>query len=192
MNTAAARYTRVAIILHWLIAALLLLNGALGVLAANFSDPLSRRSLLDFHKPLGLFLLALIVARVAWRLFHRPPLLPETLMAWEVRASGWSHRLLYAAMLILPISGWLLTSFAPQPHPILVGGVQIPFLPVQRSGPGASLSHNVHVASSVGLALLITLHILAVVHHARRGASVLPRMLFGARDGSRSAQLPDV
>lgn len=192
MTQPVARYTRTAIFLHWLIAVFLLLNSAVGVAAANFVSDSTRRELLNLHKPLGIMLLALIVIRVAWRVLNRPPILPATVGEWEQRASKWSHRTLYLVMLVLPLSGWMLTSAAPKPHSIMIGDWAFPFLPMARSWAMADSAHTVHVVTASALAVFVILHILAVVHHSRRGASVLPRMLFGSLTGSGFAPHPDV
>jgi len=101
------RYTRVAIILHWAIAGFILYNLASGLLR-----PLLPREFFFLHISSGITILALSVARVLWRLTHRPPsLLPIAL--WERRLAHTVHFLLYAAILILPLSGWAMVSAKP-------------------------------------------------------------------------------
>ncbi|MBM6576500.1 cytochrome b [Microvirga sp. SRT01] len=101
------RYTNVAIALHWAIAALILYNLTSGLLR-----PVLPRSFFVFHVSSGITILALTVVRVGWRLTHRPP--PQLPMArWEHRLAHVVHFLLYAAMLLLPFSGWALVSANP-------------------------------------------------------------------------------
>ncbi len=104
--TLPERYTRPAIILHWLIAALMIVNFALG----EFSEALGEdyiRFMINAHKSTGITVLGLVVIRVLWRLTHQPPALPSNFKPWEKRASHAVHLLLYFLMIALPLSGWM-------------------------------------------------------------------------------------
>ncbi|WP_375390991.1 cytochrome b [uncultured Sphingomonas sp.] len=104
---ATERYTRVAITLHWLIATAILYNLTSGLL----NDVLPRWFFV-FHVSSGLTILILSVARVVWRLTHKPPrLLP--MQGWERGLAHGVHFLLYAAMLLIPFSGWAMISARP-------------------------------------------------------------------------------
>ncbi|CAN5372644.1 hypothetical protein BH10PSE15_BH10PSE15_02680 [soil metagenome] len=109
-KTAAAadlRYSTVAIILHWAIAAAILYNLASGLLRS-----LLPTGFFQFHVSSGITILVLSVARVAWRLTHRPPaFLP--MRRWERATAHVVHALLYAAILLVPVSGWALVSAKP-------------------------------------------------------------------------------
>lgn len=101
------RYTRVAIALHWLIAAAILYNLASGLLRGVLP-----RGFFAFHVSSGLTILALSVVRVGWRLTHKPPpLLP--MASWERWLAHGVHVLLYAAMLFVPWTGWVMISANP-------------------------------------------------------------------------------
>lgn len=109
MGTRAAyrRYTHVAIALHWIIAAAIVYNLASGLLR-----PVLPGGFFVLHISSGLTILILSVARVVWRLTHKPPpFLP--MKGWEAKAAHVVHFLLYAAMLLLPFSGWALISANP-------------------------------------------------------------------------------
>lgn len=106
-RSAQLRYTNVAIALHWLIAAFILYNLASGLLR-----PVLPRGFFVFHISSGISILALTLVRIGWRLTHRPPpVLP--MAAWEKGLAHLVHLLLYAAMLILPFSGWAMVSANP-------------------------------------------------------------------------------
>ena len=106
-SDAHARYTRVAIALHWLIALAIgynLVSGLLGEWLPGWC--------FAFHISSGLSILILAVARVGWRLTHTPPPLlpmtqPERWLAHGV------HLLLYAAILFVPWTGWVMISANP-------------------------------------------------------------------------------
>jgi cytochrome b561 len=78
-----ARYSRVAVWLHWLIAALIALNLLLGFFHDDFERPV-RSPMMNVHKATGFTILLLTLARIAWRLGHRPPAFDPVLKAWEV------------------------------------------------------------------------------------------------------------
>ncbi len=101
------RYSTVAIVLHWTIAFLIAYNLTTGLLHDILPRPVFR-----FHVSAGITILVLSVARLLWRLTHRPPPL-LAVQAWERRTAHGVHALLYAAILILPFSGWALVSAKP-------------------------------------------------------------------------------
>jgi|SRR5450755_1074211 len=101
-----ARYTRIAIVLHWLIAALILVNVGLGLSADALPDEWVR-VVIDTHKSTGITVLGLVLLRILWRLSHAPPPLPPAYARWERAAAHIVHASLYALMLLLPLSGWM-------------------------------------------------------------------------------------
>jgi cytochrome b561 len=102
----SARYTRVAMLLHWLIALLMIANIALGLSFARVSDDMVR-PLIDLHKSIGITVLGLAILRLLWRATHRPPPLPPTYPRWEQSAAHWAHWALYGLIFALPLTGWL-------------------------------------------------------------------------------------
>src|SRR5216684_3889553 len=113
MNPIPTRYTRTAMTLHWLIAFAVLAQIAFGWYLEII--PLGappRAAVINFHKSTGLVIGALILFRVAWRLTHTPPPLPESMPAWERSAARVNHVLLYTCMLIMPIAGYTASNFS--------------------------------------------------------------------------------
>lgn len=100
------RYTRTAIILHWLIAALMIVNFAFGEFHEAFGED-NVRFMINAHKSTGISVLGLVIIRLLWRLTHRPPALPANFKPWERRVSHAVHWLLYGLMIALPLSGWM-------------------------------------------------------------------------------------
>ena len=76
------RSSRVAVWLHWIIAALIGLNLLLGFFHEDFDKPV-RAAMMNVHKATGLTILVLTLARIAWRLGHRPPAFDRVMKAWE-------------------------------------------------------------------------------------------------------------
>ena len=119
-GTRGLRYTNVAILLHWAIAALILFNLATGLSFAYVPDAVAD-ALVPIHISSGITVLALTLVRIAWRLTHRPPpLLP--MARWERALAGTNHVLLYIAMIALPMTGWAMISAHPSAPPAPVPG----------------------------------------------------------------------
>jgi cytochrome b561 len=103
---ASDRYTRTAVVLHWLVAVLIVVNIVLGLGAESLPDDWVRLAI-DAHKSTGITVLGLALLRILWRVAHPPPPLPRTYARWERFAAHAAHGALYALMLLLPLSGWL-------------------------------------------------------------------------------------
>jgi cytochrome b561 len=116
MNSPALRYTPVAIVLHWTIAAFILFNLSLGFFMEGFARPL-KEIVVPLHISSGMTILALTLLRILWRLSHRPPPLHAGLLPWERAAAHGVHALLYVLMLAMTLTGWsIISAHAPNPH----------------------------------------------------------------------------
>jgi cytochrome b561 len=103
------RYTSIAVLLHWVIAALIIANAALPWIWPHLADE-SVRPAIDTHKSIGITVLGLAIMRLLWRWTHRPPECPTTYQKWEERAAHVTHLTLYAIMFFMPLSGWIMDS----------------------------------------------------------------------------------
>jgi cytochrome b561 len=187
----SVRYDNVAIGLHWviavLVATLLLLGSYMTDLPRNTPE---RAYFLNLHKSLGVLTLALVVVRVAWRLTHRPPPLPATLPVWQQRMARVSHRLLYAVMLLQPLTGYVMSSFGE--YGIRFFGVPLPTF----GSPDPQLRElflTAHQTIAVALLSLIVVHVLAAARHgvyARDGVvrRILPHRTPRRRSADRNEQ----
>jgi cytochrome b561/polyisoprenoid-binding protein YceI len=115
----AARYSTGAIILHWTIAALIIAQIPLGW-QMGIDRSAKSFALFQLHKSIGITILLLTVARIAWRLGHRPP--PLTVHGWEAGLARLIHGLFYLLLLGLPLSGWLIVSTSKITVPTLLFG----------------------------------------------------------------------
>jgi cytochrome b561 len=109
-----ARYSRVAAVLHWLIAGFILFNLVLGWFMEGFAPPL-KMIVLPLHISGGITVLALSVLRVLWRLTHQPPPHVPPLRPLEEQGAHLVHFLLYCGMVLMPLTGWGLLSAHPAP-----------------------------------------------------------------------------
>lgn len=176
--TRTDRYTRVAILFHWTIAAMILFNLWLGL----FHDSLPREwKVMPVHKAMGLTILVLSLARLAWRLTNPPPPLPLGTPRWERVIATVTHRAFYVLMIALPLTGWAMASGGDPRRPLdWFGLFPIPYLPVDRATAG--LGHDAHGVLGTLMTALVALHIAAALrHHFVRRDGLLGRMLPPAR-----------
>src|SRR3989338_6225675 len=104
------RYTTTAMALHLLTALFVFTTVSVGIYMHELALSPFKLQLASYHKWLGVTIFLLTVARLAWRATHTPPPLPKTIPAWQQRAADGVHLLLYALLLAIPVSGWLMSS----------------------------------------------------------------------------------
>ncbi len=169
-------YTRIAIALHWLLAIGLVYQLGLGLWMQDIpkTPPGLRAEWFNWHKSIGLVLGLLIVLRGLWRLTHRPPALPESLPMWQVWAAHTNHALLYGCMVVMPLSGFLGSSFTA--YPIKFFGTPLPRL-WEASADLKEVFGALHTACSYVFMATIAVHIFAALWHALRRDGIAQRML---------------
>lgn len=177
---ARSTYSRVAIWLHWSIGLLVISNIAI-VLLHDSIEGLGR-TMMGWHKAIGILVLALSLVRVAWRLTHRPPPLPAMRM-WEKGLTNLVHFAFYLLIIAIPLSGWLWMSAAETHRPISFFGLfVVPMLPVEQSKTLAESFGEAHEIMGLATIALILLHVAgALKHHFFGGTNLLGRMIPGLR-----------
>jgi cytochrome b561 len=100
------KYDAVARTLHWLMAALLILMFLFGIQLEDLSLA-DRREALPMHASMGLLLLVLVLARLAWRRGHPPPPYPDGMSRRQQRAARAVVHVFYMLMIYQPIVGLL-------------------------------------------------------------------------------------
>lgn len=165
------RYSAVAITLHWVIAGLILYNLYLGLQLDDLRG-LAKFNTFQLHKSVGLTVLVLSLLRLAWRLTHRPPPLPAEMPRWEKLGAQSAHWVLYALMIGIPLTGWVIVSASPTNIPTLVfktlpwphiGFVHDMAMPARRLLE--KQLGEVHMLLAYGMAALIIGHVAAALKH---------------------------
>jgi len=156
------RYTRTAMGLHWTIAALIVCAFALGWIMTELAISPLRLRMFNWHKWVGMSVLALAVVRVSWRLLHPPPqLLP--MPAWQSRAAHGLHLLLYVLLFALPFSGWAYSNAAGYPI-VYLGLMRLPDL-VTKDKALAQILVTLHHALGWMLLVALCMHAAAALKH---------------------------
>lgn len=83
------RYSTGAMIFHWVIAILVIMNWRIAETAEHLDGP-DKMAVFGYHKAWGMLILVLTLGRLLWRWSHPVPPLPVDLKAWEARWHGQS------------------------------------------------------------------------------------------------------
>ena len=182
-----ARYGAVTKAFHWTVALGILAMIPLGIVANDLphddADALARKALLfSIHKTLGLTILLVAVARIAWALSQPKPgaLHPERRL--ETLLADTTHFLLYASLILVPSAGWVAHAasegFAPIWWPL---GQSLPFVP--KSEAVYRTASALHIVFERLLVLTLLLHVAgALKHHLWDRDATLRRMTPGQPD----------
>ena len=117
-----------------------------------------------------------VLFRLVWRLSHRPPELPDSIPAWQRKVAEATHGLLYLLMVVIPITGWLMSS-AKGFQTVYFGVLPLPDLLAKNAELG-DLLQQVHKLLNYSMAALVVAHLgAALKHHFVDRDEVLARML---------------
>lgn len=158
------RYSRFSVLLHWAMALGILAQITLGwwMLGIPKSPPGLRAGWFNIHKSIGITLGVLAIVRLAWRFLHPAPALPRYLPLWQRRAAIASHTGLYICMLVMPLAGYLGSSFTK--YPIKYWGMTLPYwgwdAPALKEVFSAA-----HYAAAWVFMPLVAVHVLAALMH---------------------------
>jgi len=184
------RWGGISQLLHWLIALLILLLGIVGLVMDELPRTPKYFWVYTAHKSLGLCVLALVIARLGWRVYAgAPPPVPGT-PTWQHRIATLTHGLLYLLVLAMPLSGWLYDSASGLRPFRWFGLVDVPKL----SAPDEQLRQVSHFFHEWGFWLLIALVVLhagaALYHHLFLHDATLARMLPRGRLSPKTEETP--
>jgi len=170
------RYSTVAQIFHWIIAALIVTQFALAWTAEDLPLGMHKLALYARHKSFGMTILILAILRLLWRLKNPPPPLPDGMTPVERLLARATHIAFYVLLFAMPLTGWMMSSaknysvswFGLFTWPNLIGTNEHAF----------DLLRSTHDWLSDALLAIAVLHILAALkHHFWNKDDVLRRML---------------
>jgi len=184
LKNSETRYGSAAMALHWIMALGFIGMVVLGVYMHELpnTDP-SKFTLFQWHKSVGLTLLLLVALRLLWRALNTVPPLPTGLKPYERFLAHLTHRWLYAAFFLMPLTGWTMVSASPYNIPTMVYGLfewpHIPFVASAANKEGImDIAKEAHEIVALLAVLALLLHIgAAVKHHFILKDDVLRRML---------------
>ena len=171
-------YSSTAKILHWLIVALLIGQYIVAWTMPHIGRNTPVTTLISLHFSFGTMILLVAIVRLAWRATHGEPAPLDGVPPWQVQSARVVHWLLYVLLFVVPILGWISSSW--RGMPLVLVGAEMPKLIATRA-PGWGWTGNVHALLAYYVMLpLIGLHIVAgLYHYFIRRDRVLQRMLPG-------------
>jgi len=159
----ADRYGTLAKAFHWVTFLLLLASFGIGLTMVDMPLGLGKLQAYSWHKWVGVTVFLITILRLAWRLADPPPPFPAEMPAWQRIAARLSHAGLYTALLIMPVSGWVMSS-ALGLKTVYFGLVPLPDLVAPDRALGESLVRLHHILG-FAFAVLIGIHIAAALYH---------------------------
>ncbi|MEO1553213.1 MAG: cytochrome b/b6 domain-containing protein [Pseudomonadota bacterium] len=186
MSASSARYSSVAITLHWLIAFAIIGMIFGGWYMSDLPDGAPGQYFLyQMHKSVGITILLLTVARIIWRIKNPPPPLPDDMNGLEKTASHLVHLGFYGLMIALPLTGWLYSSVSvkldvPTVLYGLISWPDVPFVQGLKTESASEIVNFIHGRLAWVALLLLGLHVAgAIKHELSAEQGVLKRMIPG-------------
>ena len=175
MKSTNAKYGTVAVAIHWLSAiAIFALLGS-GFRAASLTESVGKASVLSVHVTLGVLVLTLTLARVAWWIFaDRKPSQSATGPGWQIASAKLVHVLFYVVIFGMAASGigMMLLSGAAE---VLFGGAEGALPSFWDYAPRVP-----HGFGARAMVALLVLHVgAALYHHFILKDGLIRRMWFG-------------
>lgn len=170
-------YGLISIGFHWITALAMLGLVALGawMVGLTYYDPWYNRSL-ALHKAFGILVLVLAASKFGWRIADRSPGFGPEVRAWERAAATAIHWLLNAAIVLLPVTGYVISSSEGAGIGVF-GLFELPAL-FDISEASRELAIEIHYYMAYGVLALVALHAgAALKHHLVDRGSTLRRML---------------
>ena len=177
-SSTSTRYTATAIGMHWLVALLIFAAFGMGLYMTGIPGFTPQKlKLFSWHKWLGVTIFALAVMRVSWRLLHPAPALPDGMSRWQRQAAHLVHQVLYALIIVIPLTGYFYSSATGIPV-VYLGLFEMPMF-IDKSDQLKAVLGPVHAWLNYLMAAIVVVHILAALKHQLID-----------RDGTLSRMLP--
>ena len=157
------RYTITAISLHWLMALVFLGLLGLGFYMTDLPFSPTKLQVYSWHKWAGVSVFLLALLRLAWRLIHSPPALPQSMSQQARLLAILGHWVLYFFMFAIPLSGWLMSS-AMGFQTVWFGVLPLPDI-IDKNKALAGFFSTAHLYLNIAFIVTIGGHVLAALKH---------------------------
>ncbi|CAN5272073.1 cytochrome b [soil metagenome] len=178
LKNTQTNYGSVAKFFHWLIFIVVVWQFIVGFFVEDMEKLLRVSSLFPLHKLIGLATLLIIALRLLWLVYNPKPILPAAGKNWERFLAHATHALLYVSIIVMSLSGWMMSTAAGKAPKL--GSYTLPMPGVSISKTLSTQAGDVHLIAAWVLLAFVSLHILAALkHHFINKDNVLKRMLPG-------------
>lgn len=127
------------------------------------------------HKSMGLTIFLFMLVRISWRLLNAAPAFPDSVPLWQRALAHGVHIGFYILLVAQPVSGYLSSSFSGYKTKLF--GLPLPHWG-WRDAPLNELFTEIHVAISIGLVVLVGVHLLGVLTHVLMGEGRMFRRMW--------------
>ena len=158
MREAYDRYSNVSILIHWTVAALVVVNLVIAITMPNDRD------LFSWYKSINIAVLLLTIVWIGCRLVHPWPRFPDSVPGWERALARGVYLAFYLMMLAVPLLGWATMSAGGGTGEVF-GGIQWFDLPVAKSPELRANLAAIHEMAVYVLVLLIFIHVCGALKH---------------------------
>jgi cytochrome b561 len=181
-GTRTDHYPATSKLLHWLVAACVLVTAPVAIAMSNVSPGPTQDTLFNLHKSLGVLILILMILRLINRLAVGALAADTGIAPWQRTVSSIVHTLLYVLLLAMPIVGYIANSAYGASTPFF-GLFELPGI-VEKNEALATQLFTLHKWVGWFVIFLVLMHISAALyHHFIRHDAVLKRMLPRAMGG---------
>ncbi|PCI39226.1 MAG: cytochrome B [Rhodospirillaceae bacterium] len=156
------KYGLISVFLHWVMAAMIIGLFVLGkyMIDLNYYSPWYTKAP-DMHYSFGIIVTFLLIFRLGWRMSNlHPKPIGKT---WEKHVAIWVHRLFYALIATIVVSGYLITTAKGQAIPVF-GWFNVPATLYDFSNQ-EDVSGVAHKWLANALIALVILHTMAALKH---------------------------
>ena len=160
---------------HWVVALLIIGLLIVGNIMTDMDRGDTRSTVYGIHKAAGILVLGLAIARLCWRIINVEPT-HANIARWQKIASHAVHWTLYALMMLMPLSGWAMSSAGG--HPVSFFGL-FTLPPLVATNPElGKFMNETHELIGWAIVWLLAAHIgAALLHHFYYKDNILKRML---------------
>ncbi len=158
------RYSGVAMLLHWLLAIGVIVQWRIAEAGEHAATEEAGREIMTNHFSLGVTLLLLTLARLAWRLVRPNPPLASHLSTWERWLAKITHTLFYVLLIAMPLAGWIAMSKYDSGVEVF-GLFSLPPLPLATDPEGAKAIFGLHATAGMTLLVITAIHVLGTLKH---------------------------
>lgn len=160
-------YGTISKTLHWLIAFFVIVMVIGGFFMNDIPNENIKHTIVNLHRLLGIAILLLMLARLVWRLSQPRPDIFPAIPTWQKAAALTMHSVLYTLILLMPLTGWIMSTAAGHfPH---IGALTLPLPFIIKSKAISSLFFSYHQITAWVIIALISLHALGAISHRRFG-----------------------
>jgi len=176
LRNTSQKYGKITIMIHWLMALIIISLIAVGFYMHGLEDGAPKWAIYDLHKATGFIVLLLALFRWYWMLTSQKLTPLASFSKFDIKASILSKWLLMSLILLMPLSGFLM-SVATGKALSIYGLFNIPSL-MEQNKPLAGFFHSMHGYLAWAITTVVALHIIfAFKHHLIRKDDTLNRML---------------